>query len=172
MGFGKNNTGAILRSEEIIALATLANSTVIEFGSDIAIEEDFRILKMEVLGMITGITPGEARGLKLGLANGELTVAEIAEAFLADGPVDRNDRGKQERAERFVKVYGMSEGNQADTVAYFHGDQGGPLLTCKPRWTFSNPEGWTNFIFNDTGSTLTTGAVARIVCTYYGLWLP
>ncbi len=166
MGFGKNNTGAILRSKESIALGTLNVDTAIKLGSGITISEDFRLLKIEVWAHIDGLTAGEGDGLMIGIANGELTVAEIAEALLADGPSDRNDRVKTERAERFVKIFGSLN----DLQHLFRGENGGHMLIVKPRWTFSNPEGWDLFIFNN-GVQFTTGATAKLIVTFYGLWL-
>ncbi len=166
MGFGKNNTGAILRSKETIALGTLDVDNVIKLGSGITLSEDFRLLKMESWAHVDGLTAGEGDGLLIGIANGELTVGEIAEAILADGPSDRNDRVKQERSERFVKVFGSLN----DLQHLFRGENGGHMLICKPRWSFSDPEGWDLFIFNN-GTQLTTGATAKLVATYYGLWL-
>ncbi len=166
MGFGKNNTGAILRSKETIALGTLNVDTAIKMGSAITLDEDFRLLRLDAWAHVDGLTAGEGDGLLIGIANGELTVAEIAEALLADGPVDRNDRVKQERAERFVKIFGSLN----DLQHLFRGENGGHQLICKPRWTFSNPEGWDIFIFNN-GVQLTTGATAKMIATFFGLWL-
>jgi len=171
MGFGKNGTGAMLRSTETIALSTLASETAIKFGSSITLDEDFRMLKAEIFAHVAGLTAGEGEGLILGIANGELSVAEIAECFLVDGPVDRNDRVKTERAERFVKPMSALDIVLAGTEEQFHGDGGGPMVTAKPRWTFSNPEGWDFFIYNNGPSALTTGAVARLIGTYYGVWV-
>ncbi len=171
MGFGKGNTGVIIRSHQTVALGTLAAVTAIKLGSDISITEDFRMLKSEVLGFIEGLTAGEGTGLMLGIANGELSVAEIVECLLADGPDDRNDRLKQEKAERYVKIVAQYEGGKADTAGVLVGENADRKLTVKPRWTFSNPEGWDWFIFNAGGSALTTGATAKLITTDYGLWL-
>ncbi len=165
MGFGKNSTGAILRSKETIALGTLGVDTAIVFGSGITIGNNFRLLKSEGFAHVDGLTSGEGGGLCIGIANGELTVAEIAECLLADGPSDRNDRVKQSRAERFVKLFG-----QLDDLQHVMRGAEGYALKVNPRWTFSNPEGWNFFIFNN-GLQLTTGATAKSVLTHYGLWL-
>jgi len=170
MGFGKNNTGAILRSTESIALSTLANETAIKFLSSITLDEDFRMLKAEIFAQVSGLAASEGNGLLMGIANGELTIAEITEAYLVDGPVDRNDRVKTERAERFVKTIAAAV-KQLGTEAIFIGDEGGPKITVKPRWTFSNPEGWDLFIYNNTGAALQSGSTVRLVAVYYGVWL-
>ncbi len=171
MGFGKNNTGAIIRSQEGVALGTLGDVTAIKMASEVSLEEDFRLLKMEILGRVGGLTSGEGVGLCLGIANGELSVAEIGEALLVDGPSDRNDRLKQERAERFVKLFASTGQGQVDIARNFIGEGGSPLIVVKPRWTFSNPEGWDLFVWNHGGSALQTGAVVDLTIVFYGVWL-
>jgi len=172
MGFGKQNTGVIIRSTETIALGTLANVTAIKLGSGVTIQEDFRMLKEEIFAVVTGLTAGEGEGLCLGIANGELSVTEIQECLVADGPVDRNDRAAQERAERFVKLFAAvgGDGNASGISRVMYGEDGGPKIVVKPRWTFSDPEGWDHFVWNN-GVALTTGATIRIVVVSYGVWL-
>ncbi len=171
MGFGKNGTGAILRSQEEIVLSTLGDITAIKFLSDITIKEDFRVLRQDIFSHITGLTAGEGFGLMLGIANGELSVAEIAGCLLTDGPTDRNDRGKIETAERNVVLLSEIEPVLSGVTEQFHGENGGPKITSKHRWTYSNPEGWDFFIWNHSGAALTTGATARLIQTTYGLWV-
>ncbi len=169
MGFGKQGTGAILRSNENIALATLADNTAIKFSSNITLSEDFRVLRADILCHITTVTQGEGTGLVLGACNDELTVAEIAETLVADGPSDRNDRVVQERTERKVDL--LSSGIENEGSVIFLGDDGGTVIHWKPRWTFSDPEGWAYFIWNHSGSTLNTGMQARLMQTVYGVWV-
>lgn len=171
MGFGKNGTGAILRESGPVTLATLASEAAIIFSGSLAIENNFRTLKQEILASIEGLTAGEGNGLILGIANGELSVTEIAEAMAVNGPLDRNDRAAAEQAERVVKVLGGFAPNSAGTGGSFRGDNGGPLIVSKFRWTYSNPEGWNFFIYNNDAAALATGAVARMYATTYGVWV-
>ncbi len=172
MGFGKNSTGVILRSAESVAVAALAANSVRIITNDIVLEEDFRMLKGEIFSTIEGLTAGEGDQLLIGIANGELTEAEIAECLVADGPVDRNDRATQERAERNVKLLAKYQKNAvAETEASVHQFGEGEPLVTKHRWTYSNPEGWSLFVFNMGSATLTTGATARTIGTYYGVWI-
>ncbi len=167
MGFGKNNTGAILRSKEAVVLLTLAADTAILFGSGITIGEDFRILKSETVAFVEGLTSGDGDGLMLGMANGDLSVTEIAECLLVDGPTDRNDAVKNERAMRAVWIIGGIN----DLQHNFRGkESGGNIIVHKPRWTFSDPEGWNYFIFN-AGLALTTGSTAKLISTIFGVWV-
>ncbi len=168
MGFGKNHTGAILRSTETIALSTLAQNTAILFGSGITTVDAFRMLKAEVAAVVDGLTSGEGPGLMIGLAEGSLSVAQIAACLVADGPVGRGDRDDIELAERWCRLFGAVVGD--GTKAAFIGEGGSPIAVVKPRWTFSESEGWNFFIWN-AGTPLTTGAVAKAIITHYGVWV-
>ncbi len=174
----KKFDGAIIREVETIALATLADQAAIGF-SVLTLSEDFRILKSELAAGIVNLDDEEnTPGLVLGIANGELSATEIAQALVAQGPVDRNDRLAKERADRWVKVLSQAEPVNVGPVsgrtthdAIFKNENGGPVLVSKDRWTYSDPEGWQFFIFNNTGSALATGATARLLATHYGVWV-
>ncbi len=172
MGFGKNNTGVILRENPSVALGTLASGVAAKLGGGITIADDFRMLKAEIGVGITGLTSGEGGQLYFGLCNGELSAAEVEASLEASGPTDRNDRGLQELAERFVRMMGKTVDQGVITAEQnFVGHDGGSILIEKPRWTFSNPEGWDWWIYNNGPDPLTTGATIRGLATIYGLWL-
>ena len=159
MGFGKDGKGAIITDTGLITLATLANVTALKEDSPLTLGEDFRLIKGEIFGSLSGATPGEGP-LWLFLADDELTVAEIAESIESSGPSDRNDRVAMERAERPVFLLGMLPVLAAEEP--IHGPKGQRGVIEKTvRWTFSNPEGWTLGVFNQSGGTLTTGATFR-----------
>ncbi len=171
MGFGKGGTGAIIKERTSVALSTLGQNIAIKIdGAPVAITDDFRILKSEVFCEIEGLTSGQGNGLMLGIADDELTVAEIAEAINQSGPVDRNDNVANERAMRPVWLISALDELGGAVVGRFHGDAGGSRIEWKKRWTFSNPEGWIFFIWNESAA-LTTGATARLVATHYGVWV-
>ncbi len=174
----KKFDGAIIREVQTISLATLADQAAIGF-SVLTLSEDFRILKSEIVaGVVNVDDEDDVVGLQLGIANGELSAAEIAQCLVSQGPVDRNDRAAREESERWVKILSAAEGvgfdeSTAATVrtAIFKGEMGGPVITSKDRWTYSDPEGWQFFIFNNTGSAMITGATARLTATHYGVWV-
>ncbi len=171
MGFGKNGTGAIIKERTSVALGTLAQNVAIKVdGAPVLLSEDFRLLKSEVFCEVKGLTSGEGAGLLLGIADDELSVAEIAEAINMSGPVDRNDNVNNERAMRPVWLISALDELGGSTVGRYHGSQGGPMIEWKKRWTFSNPEGWIFFLWNEDVA-LTTGATVRVVATHYGVWL-
>ncbi len=171
MGFGKGGTGAIIKERTSVALGTLAQNVAIKLdGAPVVLAEDFRILKSELMAQIEGLTSGEGSGLHLGIANDELSVAEIAEAINLSGPVSRNDALQSERAERAVWLISALTGPSDQVDQRFRGSEGGPMITWKKRWSFFDPQGWIFFIWNESAA-LQTGAVARCVATHYGVWL-
>lgn len=166
-------TGQIIREETTIALAALASKTALPFGDlNNAMVEDFRILKSEVVAFIDGLTANEADDIYLGIANGELTAAEIAEAIVMDGPLNRNDRLLTERSMRFVKIFASLElkNPATDVKGAFVDRSNSAMMVIKPRWTFANPDAWNWFIFNN-GTALTTGSSVRLIASSYGLWV-
>ncbi len=166
------DTGVIIREEvQALALLTLGAGAAILFGSIKGnLTEDFRMLKIVIASHISGLASDQGHGLLLGIANADLTALEIAACLGTDGPLDRNDRILKETAERFCTIIGsfivttVGEGS-------FMSEAGGPVIVAKPRWTFSNPEAWTFFIYNNTGAALTTGALASFLATHYGVWV-
>ncbi len=170
MGFGKNGTGVIIREDTSFALGTIANKAAVQ-GTALAIVEDFRMLKSEVFAVVTGLTANEGEGLLIGIANGELSAAEVGEAINAGGPLNRNDAVRTERSLRFCNLFGAIQlDNTTNIEGRFRGEYGSPMMIIKPRWTFSDPEGWHFFVYNQ-GLALTTGATLRLNATNYGVWV-
>ncbi len=174
----KRFDGEIITEIQTIALSTLADQAAIKF-TQLVLTEDFRILKSEIFAFWAEANDDDnMTGLMFGIANNELTVSEIAEAITAQGPLDRNDRGKHEHTGRWVKV--LSQGitlpqgpNNAQTgiQGIFPGEGGAPMITSKDRWTYSDPEGWCFFIFNNTGSAMLTGTKCRLSAKHFGVWV-
>jgi len=171
MGFGKDGKGAIIRENVTITVGNLAALTGIlsTAGGRVSdsLGDDFRILKTEFLVSKIDQTSDEGT-LFLYLVDGELTLAECEEAIELGGPIDRNDRLSQERAERYVKPVAMLVGSSDITTG------GGPVVeqvySMNPKWTFSNPEGWDWMAYN-AGAILTAGTIIRIFATHYGVWV-
>ncbi len=171
MGFGKDGKGAILRESLTQALGALGSKSAIRILTDkMTLGEDFRMLKLIASCFGEGFTDGQPDDLFVGICNGELSDAEIAAALVTNGPSDRNTRTEVESAERMVQIIGALNVMNDDEKAWCLNEQGGPMLVHKPRWTFSNPEGWNYFIYNN-GSALTTGASVRLLATEYGVWV-
>ncbi len=170
--FTKGKNSVILREQVTIALGTLNANTGIKVDTgQYTMTEDFRMLKSVVSCHIEGLTAGEGSGLQLGLANGELTVAEIKECLTADGPTNPTDREQVEFASRFCKVVSQLDWNITQVNGIMRGENGSPLIVVKPRWTFTDTNGWSWFMYNDGPANLATGATVRLLCTHFGVWL-
>ncbi len=177
MGFGKDGKGQMWREGGIITLGTLAANTAIKAASQIAITEDARVLTIDASLHQIGMTTLEGPVI-MGICNNELSIGEIAEALNMDGPIDRNDRELQEDIGKAVFPLALVTAMGIVPIgkwvnAESAGGPNNPMLGGRRtlQWTFSNPEGWTMFAFNFSGSSLTTGTVLRFFNTYYGVWL-
>ncbi len=167
----KKSTMVIIKETQTLSLGTLAAGAAISVGGP-AITDDFRIIKSEVVASIEGLATGQGNNLVLGIANADLTAAELAESLVTDGPVNASDRDKAEEAGRFTRMLsGAAHPTDGNSIVPFLGDQGGPIVEKTIRWTFSKGVGWDWFIFNNDGSALTTGATLRLLATHYGVWV-
>ncbi len=171
IGFGKDGKGTIIQQQLTITVGALAGGNAIS-GTPLTMAEDFRVLKTEVYASMEGITAGEADQLLFGMADGELSDNEIAEALSVAGPLARNDNQGDERSHRPVWIIGAVQVKPAIAVkGQFIGENGGPKMTGNPRWTFSDPSGWAYFVFNYDNSTITTGISVRCHIKSYGVWV-
>ncbi len=169
MGFGKNNTGVILRDTFADALGALAVGNAVKIGSTL-LEEDFRLLKAEILATVVGLTGSEAECLILGICDNELTDVEIADCIKAR-VVDRNDRLENEKVTRPAFPIGMQVPAIAGGTTIVDFNVNGEPMVSKKRWTYSNEEGFSLFIYNAGSQALTAGATFRGIATYYGVWV-
>jgi len=168
MGFGKDHKGAIIRETQLLTLGGLAAGASIKAGA-LTLGDDFRILKTEWQISQRGNWGAVGDEVIIGIADNELSVAEIAECIDADGPLDRNDNLANERAMRPVWTLIDIKGKSTTVVEEVPND--GMMMTFNLRWTFSNPEGWTFFGHNPLGGALTTGAVFFITAKHFGVWV-
>ncbi len=165
------DTGVIIGGTHLQDLGALAAQAAVKVDGN-SVGEDFRMLKNEIWAQIDGATGDQLNSLYFGLCDGALTAAQIAEAITSE-TTDRNDIPAKEQNMRPVWILGSVTSRQDQTIinAEFIGANGSPEMIWKKRWTFSNPEGWDYFVFNNSGVTLTTGALCRVVQKAYGLWV-
>jgi len=167
-GFGKDGKGQIVRQADIITLATLADATALlqDNTSNLTLVEDYRILKLDYhVGLNEVIADGDGP-IYFGICDGELTITEIAEQLVQTGPLSRNDNARTEQSLRpiwILEVFGPEK-------------QGGGRPNWRQgtknlRWTFSDPQGWNFFAFNQSGGVLVTGNVLRFRAESYGVWV-
>lgn len=169
MGFGKDGKGTILRETQDIVLGALGAQSAVKSSAQLAITDDFRLLKTEYFVALSAFFQAVGDEVIIGIADNELTVAEIAACINADGPLDRNDRVPEELSHRAVWLLTQVKGTST-TVPDVPGNDG-KAFECKLRWTFCNPEGWTWFAYNPLGLALTTGGQFKIVAKHYGVWV-
>ncbi len=174
MGFGKDGLGVIQKYQDSITVGALAGGTAVKSNTILAITDDFRLIKSQVVAAIEGLTAGEGNFLLFGICNSDLTAAEIAAGLEAGGPLNRNDRDQQELAERFIRIMGAVRTERtpaSEVVKQVVNEMGGPLLSENVRWTFSKGVGYSYFLYNYDNSTLTTGATLRSHVTNFGVWV-
>ncbi len=173
MGFGKDGKGIILRETVVLTPGALAAGAVVKHTGGVILQTtSFRILKTEYFVSQQGAFAGEGDEIIVGIANGALTTAQIAEALNADGPDDRNDPDKEE-ADRAVWLKGPQI-KETQLAADTYGEpvpNNGMPMSFSLKWTFTPTEGWDWFAFNPLSGALTTGSVFNITATHYGVWV-
>ncbi len=153
------------------ALAALGAGTGIIIGTKLALTDDFRMLKAQNQAIVDGLTTAEGEGLLLGLADGDLSIAEIEEAIEANGPVDANDVVIGNTAMRPVWILGVLRKETAALWGrFFDAVTGAPSVTAKPRWTFSSTKSWNWFVYNQ-GIALQAGSSAKMTSKTWGVWV-
>ncbi len=173
MGFGKDNTGVIIR--EIVdsgSLGALSARDVLLIPGGVTLVEDFRILKTDLFAIAVGVDSGEGEGLLLGMANGNLTAAEIEEAVEAQGPVGPSDRIGNERAMRQYHWLGEFRHIGAITdLSFVPMKNHGAAAQDRFRWTYTNTDGWTYFLYMNSPTGIATGWNVAFTASHYGVWL-
>lgn len=132
-------------------------ASAIDSGPKSTVTEDFRLLKTE--GCIAAPTLVDGDMLIYGIADGELTSAEIMEALVVV-PEDRNDNLGNERAQRPVFPVGELLGT-THRVDHF---------SISQRWTFGNSESWQWWVYNPAVNALTDSELILFAKTY-GVWV-
>ncbi len=161
---------AIIKERSDITLGALSGEDVAAIAGPV-LTMGYRIIKTVWTGVAVGITAGEGSGLILGIANNDLTAAQIEASLEAQGPLFRGDRNLEELSNRFTKIVGQSVPVLGAVELAFVGPEGGAPVSTILRWSFPlGTSGWKWFIYN-LGTGLTTGGTMRIMATHYGVWL-
>ncbi len=169
MGFGKDGKGVIIRQSISQTLGTIDTQTSILLGTNLALLERFRIIKLEVWAAVTGLTSGEGTGLYLGIADGDLSVAEVDAALEANGPLGPNDTVLEELSSRWTMVLGATD-HETGSELVFENEMGGHVIEKTIRWTFSRTKSW-NYWIHNLGNQLTTGANVILRSKAFGVWV-
>ncbi len=178
MGFGKDGKGVIITDSDTMTLGALATNAMVKQDNPLAFTDRFRLIKVSAIVTGRGFTVGDGP-IQVGMASNSLSVAEIAEALSANGPLNRQDALLRERAERPVWRLGhfpSNAGQVTQTESLIGNAQGNGaegVVEFAPRWTFgvvSGLEGWTWWARNRSGEVLVTGVVITLECKYFGVW--
>ncbi len=151
-----------VKFETAIALSTLANDTVITAAA-LTLAQDFDIISTDMTITIDGLTEGEGP-IDVGLADSVYSVAEIREWINAEPT--REYGVAMEQSKRRCRVYGTFSGDDSGETLndglkirrkmFIRGISGNPIADV-----------WAN---NNSGATLTTGAVVSFQGTHWGRW--
>ncbi len=175
MGFGKDGKGAIVKEQTTLTLAALAAKGLVNVASSVSLDMDFRILRSDVTCVITGLTTTQGIGLILYMVEGDLSGTLTEANIEQNGPLRLGQQEEEEVASRWVRRIAITLGDDVPTERVMRNKYGGGLLDIEPRWTFrrgrtASEGGWNWAVYND-GATLTTGAIANIIATHYGVWV-
>ncbi len=159
-----------IRETVTITLGTLADLDVV--GADsLAVTQNGYITTSDVIATLIGLTAGEGIGLVLGVADGQLSDAEIEETLEAQGPAFEGQRSQSERADRMVRILGLIGPQPSELVpnstVFAH-----QFLRFKTNLSFSEDKAalarW--YIYNTRGNALTTGAQLELLLTHNVRW--
>lgn len=157
-----NSAFQVLPVNVTFALGALTNGTVVTQALT-AISDDFWVQSVDLVFALQDFTASEGP-LWFGVANGNLTTVEIAEALVAQ-PSHRADIIPREEARRPVRRIGMFAGLTTEEV---YNDGVIKRTSCKFYLAESAEiEAWCQ---NVSGATLTTGGIVNVNGVVYGEW--
>lgn len=159
----------IIREARSQVLGTLDQQAIVFIDTKLATLERFRMIKNECFATVTGLTSGEGTGLFLGIADGDLTAAEVEAAIELSAPLGPNDSVADAIAERFTKIIGATD-HETGTEIVFENQTGGHLMENTIRWTFARTKSWNYFVYN-MGNQLTTGSNLLLRAKSFGVWV-
>ena len=149
---------------QALALSTLADAIVLTAdllaGSFL---EDFFCISLDMMCSLRGLTAGETP-IGFGVAHGDLSVTEIAEALSAN-LLEPDNIIQRERARRPVRRVGTF--GEVDSDQTFN--NGNPKRQAL-RFSVGSGHALVLWVQNRSGATLTTGAQVRAEGTLYGRW--
>ncbi len=167
-GRRRNKNFAVLQASNSIVLATLATFDVLGeelFGGNQTLLENYRAYSVDVLASIVDLTAGEGP-ITFGVAHADYTDAEIEEALETNflGPANLTQK---EKMGRMVRRIGQFDGETTHQRL-----RDGKPIRVKLGWDLhSGTEGIRFWAYNETGNTLTTGALIRFNARVYGHWI-
>ncbi len=156
---------AAIPVNQSLALSTLANGVVIK-QTMVTLTHPARMISADLSWFINDLASGEDP-IMVGVAAGDYTVAEIAEAINA-APTSPSDRIEKEQAQRFVRKVGFIGDGALGTPSRLN--NGKPIRT-KMRWLVGDDQEPVIWAMNRTGAILSTGAILVVMGTLYLKWV-
>ncbi len=163
----KNRSGFVaIPFSGSLALSTLGNGAALSANLLGAVfGEDIFIISVDIMFSMDTLTSGEVP-IIVGLSHSDLSDTEIVEALVAE-LTDPDDIIAKERARRPVrKVGAFVVENSAGDIAL---NDGKPIRQ-KVKFSVGDGHNLDMFAFNNSGATLTTGAIVSFDGTIYGRW--
>ncbi len=150
------------------ALTTLGAQTAlaIEASHATGLLSSFLMKKVKASVVITGRTIGD-EALLIGMARGDASVTQI-KAAIEDIQLERDAKMQAAKRDVLFETLGIAlpvgDGTVEtyDIMVSLGGGKGIP---------FELGDGWQWFAYNMSSGSLTTGAVAHLQATYWGVWL-
>lgn len=142
---------AVARLRGELSLATLADKTALVVQILNAVEDPYYMISADTLIAIEGLTVGDGP-LIVGLAHGDYSVAEIKEA-IENKNMFTSDQIAIEQGRRKVRETGILIANASEFVM-----NDGKSVRTKLKFRLEVGQVLNAFVYNDSGSPLTTGA--------------
>ncbi len=160
----QNSKFQVLKVNAILSLGALAAETaIVQALTQLA--DDFWAQSCDLSWAWDSATAGDGP-IGLGIANGDLSVAEIKEAVNAS-PVSRSDIVNREHARRPIRQVGQLFGVAGSSMFML---QDGKQVRTKIAMYMAEGTELNAYVFNLGGVALTTGSAIRIYGNIYGEW--
>ncbi len=164
---GNRTTGTtkfqVLTVDQIISMGTLIADGILASSITALGVAKFTVVAVDLLWSMDDITAGEGP-IQVGIANGNLTGAEIGE-YLDANPSSQNDIIALERLRRPVRATALFAGFETHETL-----NDGKAIRTKLRTTLDEGVEMAAWARNKSGATLTAGAVVRVMGKIYGFW--
>ncbi len=146
-----------VRFDSNLALSTLANQTVLTSSLTGVSANPYRCMSVKTTWNLKNLTSGQGP-LIFGYVHSDYTVAEIKEALEVGGSIDIGSKVEQEQADRLVRIVGTFDGLLTEEKF----NEGRPMKT-RLNWAIGIGDSVAQFVYNDAGLTLTTGAFTDVI---------
>lgn len=160
----RNSNFVALPVDVSLALGTLGSGTVIASAMTNLGQTRFRVISVDILWSMRGLTAGEGP-LEVGIANNNLSVTEIGE-MLDASPTSQTDIIAMERLRRPVRNSGVFAGLAANEAL-----NDGRKMRTKLSTVLNEGVELAFYVRNKSGSALTTGGVIQCTGKVYGIWI-